>query len=302
MPICAVADVLQKEIEVLLNEIFIPILEMRHSTIRQKSLILGIFIRLCQDPQALVEMYINYDCDRSSLENVYEKLMNIVSKIGQTHFAPPSKEELSQQGSSSKQDSRSGGPAIPPSLSTAALVPESNKAAYAGLSPEIKLRRQSLECLVAALKSLVVWSTSTSTRQAGEEAQPRASISEDGIGLGRQLTASQAGSHTELPLTPTAPTWPEVGSTRAPSTAPSNGLNTPVPDAEDDVERFESAKQRKTNLLEGIKKFNFKPKRGIQYLLEQGFIRSRSPQDIARFLLGNEGLSKAMIGEYLGEG
>ena len=63
---------------------------MRHSTIRQKSLILGIFIRLCHDPQALVEIYINYDCDRAAPENIYEKLMNIVSKIGQTHFAPPS--------------------------------------------------------------------------------------------------------------------------------------------------------------------------------------------------------------------
>lgn len=273
---------------------------MRHSTIRQKSLILGIFIRLCQDPQALVELYINYDCDRASLENVYEKLMNIVSKIGQTHFAPPSKEELGQHGSSSKQDNRSGGPAIPPSLSTAALVPESNKEAYAGLPPEIKLRRQSLECLVAALKSLVVWATSNSTRQAGEESsQARASISEDGIG--RQLAASQAGSHTEL-STPAQPSWPEVGSSRAGSVAPTNGLNTPVPDAEDDVGRFESAKARKTNMLEGIKKFNFKPKRGIAYLLEHGFIRSRSPQDIARFLLGNDGLSKAMIGEYLGEG
>jgi brefeldin A-inhibited guanine nucleotide-exchange protein len=297
------ANHLQKEIEVLLNEIFIPILEMKHSTIRQKSLILGIFIRLCQDPQALVELYINYDCDRSSLENVYEKLMNIVSKIGQTHFAPPSKEELGQSGSSSKQDSR-GGPAIPPSLSTAALVPESNKESYAGLSPEIKLRRQSLECLVAALRSLVAWSTHSSARQGGEEGAARASISEDGIG--RQLAASQAGSHPDLSA-PT-PSWPETGASRAASTVPSNGMNTPVPtsatapEGEDDVERFESAKARKTNLLEGIKKFNFKPKRGIAYLLEHGFIRSNSPQDIARFLLGNDGLSKAMIGEYLGEG
>jgi brefeldin A-inhibited guanine nucleotide-exchange protein len=281
----------------LLNEIFIPILEMRHSTIRQKSLILGIFIRICQDPQALVELYINYDCDRSSLENVYEKLMNIVSKIGQTHFAPPSKEELLSGQGSSKQDSRSGGPAIPPSLSTAALVPETNKEAYAGLSPEIKLKRQSLECLVAALKSLVAWSThnsaSTTTTTRGEE---RASISEDG--LGRQMAMSQTGSQTDLPSS--TPIWPEIS--RSASTVPSNGMNTPIPEAEDDVGRFETAKARKTNLLEGIKKFNFKPKRGIAYLLEHGFIRSNSPQDIARFLLGNDGLSKAMIGEYLGEG
>lgn len=271
---------------------------MRHSTIRQKSLILGIFIRICQDPQALVELYINYDCDRASLENVYEKLMNIVSKIGQTHFAPPSKEELIQSSGSSKQDSR-GGPAIPPSLSTAALVPETNKEVYAGLSPEIKLRRQSLECLVAALKSLVVWSTHSSSRTIDES---RVSISEDGIGRQMAMSASQTGSQTDLPTTTTttpAPTWPEVGASRAAST----GMNTPIPtEGDDDVGRFETAKARKTNLLEGIKKFNFKPKRGIAYLLEHGFIRSNSPQDVARFLLGNEGLSKAMIGEYLGEG
>jgi brefeldin A-inhibited guanine nucleotide-exchange protein len=68
------------------------------------------------------------------------------------------------------------------------------------------------------------------------------------------------------------------------------------------VGRFESAKQRKTTLQEGIRKFNFKPKRGVEFLVENGFIKSKAPVDVARFLLHNEGLSKAMIGEYLGEG
>ena len=39
---------LKKEIEVLLNEIFFPILEMRTSTVRQKSLLLAAFARLSQ--------------------------------------------------------------------------------------------------------------------------------------------------------------------------------------------------------------------------------------------------------------
>ena len=34
-----------------------------------------------------------------------------------------------------------------------------------------------------------------------------------------------------------------------------------TPDVVDDPGKFESAKQRKTILLEGLKKFNFKPKR-----------------------------------------
>ena len=84
--------------------------------------------------------------------------------------------------------------------------------------------------------------------------------------------------------------------------ASSNGGPSTPDVGDDDVGRFESAKQRKTTLQEGVKKFNFKPKRGIDYLVEHGFIRSKAPNDIARFLLGNDGLSKAMVGEYLGEG
>ena len=63
----------QKEIEVLLHEIFIPILEMKTSTLKQKAVILGMFSRLCQDPQALVEIYLNYDCDSEAVDNIYEQ-------------------------------------------------------------------------------------------------------------------------------------------------------------------------------------------------------------------------------------
>lgn len=41
---------------------------------------------------------------------------------------------------------------------------------------------------------------------------------------------------------------------------------------------------------------------GIAFLIENGFIRSPDPKDIARFLLHADGLDKAQIGEYLGEG
>lgn len=270
---------------------------MRHSTIRQKSIILGVFIRLCQDPQALVEIYINYDCDRAALENIYERLMNIVSKIGQTHFAPPSKEELGQGGSSKQAGGSGGGPAIPPSLSTAALSADAPQ--YAGLAPEVKLRRQSLECLVAALKSLVAWSAITSNFKGGPEDVPR--TSEDGLG---RVHASDSAAGSNLELAAPSPSWPGDPSSRnSVSGITSNGLSTPdVNGGDDDVGRFENAKQRKTTLQEGIKKFNFKPKRGVEYLVEHGFIRSKAPADVARFLLGNDGLSKAMIGEYLGEG
>jgi brefeldin A-inhibited guanine nucleotide-exchange protein len=67
----------QKEIEVLLHEIFIPILEMKTATLKQKGVLLGMFARLCQDPQALVEIYLNYDCDSEAVDNIYEQFVII---------------------------------------------------------------------------------------------------------------------------------------------------------------------------------------------------------------------------------
>ena len=64
---------LKKEIEVLFHEIFIPILEMKSSTLKQKAVILSMLSRLCQDPQALVDIYINYDCDSEASDNIYER-------------------------------------------------------------------------------------------------------------------------------------------------------------------------------------------------------------------------------------
>jgi len=46
---------------------------MRTSTLKQKAVILGMMSRLCQDPQALVELYLNYDCDSEAADNIYEQ-------------------------------------------------------------------------------------------------------------------------------------------------------------------------------------------------------------------------------------
>jgi brefeldin A-inhibited guanine nucleotide-exchange protein len=220
---------LQKEIEVLLNEIFLPILEMRTSTIKQKSVILNVFLRLSQDPQALVEIYLNYDCDRTAIENIYERLVEIIAKIGSTHFAGGKEGDVGAGGAGSSSDPLGG-----------------RREAWAHLSPEVKLRRQSLECLVTVLRSLVQWGTagprgsaSTAAHMGGvDESHPRASEDvgrEGGAAVGMENGSSAEGR--------TGASSPTIGT------------------EEDDPERFESAKQRKNALMEGIKKFNFKPKR-----------------------------------------
>ncbi|KAF8494160.1 Sec7-domain-containing protein [Russula emetica] len=259
---------LKKEIEVLFHEIFIPILEMKTSTLKQKSVIVSMLSKLCQDPQALVDIYINYDCDSEAADNIYEHLVNVITKLSSsTQSGIPGQKNAESTGVATQPPAKPQNATLAPSLSTSALSGPSTVDPTTPIQSEAQLRRQGLECLVAVLRSLVAWGTGKSA------------TTED---HNNNITPDASASLDRLPL-------PEVtrGST---------------PDIADDPSRFESAKQKKTTLMEGIKRFNQKPKKGIQFFVETGFISSKEPQDVAKFLLNTDGLSKAMIGEYLGDG
>ena len=295
---------LKKEIEVLLNEIFLPILEMRNSTVRQKSLLLAAFARLAQDPQALVDIYLNYDCDRSSLDNIYERLLNVVSKLGTTYF-PPSTPKPNEPVLSALAPSASPFP-----LAATSLFDDSRftDPAFVGTPPEAHIKRQSLECLVTVLRSLVSWAGRGAGPTASSAVPPTpyngtsARQSEDGGAEPRTSEADGVVNGERTPALSSSLSSSALNGGGAGGRSSTSGANTPDVSAPDDPSRFENAKLRKTTLLEGIKKFNFKPKRGVAFLIEHGFIRSTEPKDIARFLLQADGLDKAQIGEYLGEG
>ncbi|XP_028608569.1 cytohesin-1 isoform X3 [Grammomys surdaster] len=58
--------------------------------------------------------------------------------------------------------------------------------------------------------------------------------------------------------------------------------------------------QRNKQVAMGRKKFNMDPKKGIQFLIENGLLKNTC-EDIAQFLYKGEGLNKTAIGDYLGE-
>ncbi|XP_059161369.1 IQ motif and SEC7 domain-containing protein 1-like isoform X3 [Physella acuta] len=58
-------------------------------------------------------------------------------------------------------------------------------------------------------------------------------------------------------------------------------------------------KQRKRLYRIGLNLFNKKPEKGLDFLLENNFLDS-SPRSVARFFISRKGLSKQMIGEFLG--
>jgi cytohesin len=72
-----------------------------------------------------------------------------------------------------------------------------------------------------------------------------------------------------------------------------------------EMENMDTADEDKNNtkaklMSIGRKKFNMDPKKGIEYLIEHGFLKITA-EDVAQFLCKGEGLNKTAIGDYLGE-
>lgn len=295
-------DLLKKEIEVFFNEIFLPILEMKNSSAQLKVILLNTLLKICNEPQTLVEIYLNYDCDGTSMENVYERIMNIVSKLSQTGLTQAHQQLAQEQTHTPSPVTAERDEHFPPARSSStSTVPT--------LPSEITLKQQSLQALLSVLKSLVAWANKGLTAAGNTDSsssEPMADLpsvnvnvqSEDGPeGVLSPRLSSEATQSNGLGVHQSGMSSTHSFHSSSTAVASSNGVR-----AKDDPEQFETAKQRKTILWDGIRKFNAKPKRGMEVFLAHGYIPSPSPQDIAKFLLTTEGLNKAMLGEFLGEG
>uniref|UniRef100_A0A669P3B7 ADP ribosylation factor guanine nucleotide exchange factor 2 n=1 Tax=Phasianus colchicus TaxID=9054 RepID=A0A669P3B7_PHACC len=152
-----------------------------------------------------------------------------------------------------------------------------------GMTPlqELSLRKKGLECLVSILKCMVEWSKDLYVNPNHQTSLGKIEIAE-----GKCLdSGGRRSSVSSLDSTVSS----GVGSV---------GTQTAVPD---DPEQFEVIKQQKEIIEHGIELFNKKPKRGIQYLQEQGMLGSTA-EDIAQFLHQEERLCSTQAGEFLGEG
>eukprot|EP00937_MAST-01D_sp_MAST-1D-sp2_P002936 g2936.t1 len=71
---------LKAQIEVFISNIFLCILESPNSTFDHKTKVLEVFHNLSQDPRALVEIFLNYDCDFDSID-LFKRIVHALSKV-----------------------------------------------------------------------------------------------------------------------------------------------------------------------------------------------------------------------------
>lgn len=228
-----------------------------------------------------METYLNYDCDRTAVDNMFQRLIEDLSKASSASVVTsPMIQQLYEErnGKTSGTEWQSRG-SMPPPLSTAQIsVHQDNESE---IPKEYIIKRQALDCLVETLRSLVNWSQ-----------QGIADVTATVLETDMRQSHDDIRESMDPDTSASSPRFPNGDSVLTPST----------PMLEDDPEALEREKHRKTAMANAIKQFNFKPKKGIKLLLSEKFIPSDSPDDIAAFLLRDERLDKAQIGEYLGEG
>ena len=177
--------------------------------------------------------------------------MNTISKITTVHAQAPSSSKTNEPSSPSVQPTTKSHPhnsSVPPALTTTALaVPGNADNANLGLS-EQQMKRQGLESLVAVLRSLVSWGTT-----AGKNVADAAAV---------DSVAPNSASSSRLPGMASDPSLDKLS---APSGQDPSRVSTP--EISDDPGKFENAKQRKTVLQDGIRKFNSKPSKVVASLL-----------------------------------
>lgn len=260
----------KKEIPVFLFEIYFPIVEMKSSTSHQKRYFLIIIQRLCNDPRAIIEFYLNYDCD-TNLPNCCEKIADYLTKLSLTRI------EVTQAQKQAYIENHSNSIATYnltqlPMLSISKLSSQVAIPDHSLPYPiDYALKLTALDCVVGLLRSLNSW------------AQKSLNISNSNNNLNADnISRKRSNTSNSIPESPVSST-----------------INL---DDIDDPQEFENLKQKKTALQESIRQFNFKPKKGIDLLVKNGFLPNKEPKTIAKFLLTQQGLDKAVIGEYLGDG
>lgn len=162
---------------------------------------------------------------------------------------------------------------------------------------ERSMRLKGLECLVSILKCKVEWSKDlfVDLQQMANLQEKEKSIKDSMIKeTGDELLAEQSihsNSSNSLNL---------IGKQNSANALQQVAVNNNQGGYNDNPEQFESVKQQKDIIEHGIDLFNRKPKKGIAFLQEHGYLGCTA-WDLAEFFHSNDRLNKTQIGEFLGE-
>ncbi|CAN1290784.1 Brefeldin A-inhibited guanine nucleotide-exchange protein 5 [Linum perenne] len=87
---------LKGELGIFFPLIVLQSLDGSESMVNQKTSVLRMLEKVCKDPQTLVDVYVNYDCDRKA-SNFFERMLTALSKLAQgTQSTDPNSAAMAQ--------------------------------------------------------------------------------------------------------------------------------------------------------------------------------------------------------------
>ncbi|CAI5461026.1 unnamed protein product [Closterium sp. Yama58-4] len=284
-------SVLKAEIGVFFPMIVLRVLEnVAHANFQQKMIVLRFLERLCVDPQILVDIFANYDCDVESTVSIFERMVSGLLKTAQ---------------------------GVPPGADSTLNAAQDQQ-----------LRLAAIKCMVGVLRSMGSWTNRQLCVTAGPKvaaeigaaaAAAAASAAATAAAAAAAAAAGEGGvaasvavpdllSGDLLPdfVNPRTGVLPVAKSEEALEEEalgglPGVGANSVGSGNEiSEAAILEQRRAYKLELQEGMNLFNKKPKKGIDFLIKAKKL-GESAEEIVAFLRKTEGLDKTMIGDFLGD-
>lgn len=146
-------DYLKSEVEVFVTRIFLRILESENRSHEQKMLVLEVFYDLCTDARALVEIFLNYDCDLYAID-LFKRIVTSMAKVAkiQPRTGTNAADKIAREEESLRGLGLEGLAAVVASLHKAAQLdsqPEATATDTTTMQPETE---QDLELLMQQLQ------------------------------------------------------------------------------------------------------------------------------------------------------
>lgn len=227
------------EILVLIEEIFLKVLNSGNSNYHHKYLILRVFDKIAKNTKHLIEIFVNYDCDVES-KDILEKMIDTLSKIAQGKFSRTEHSNMLTE------------------------------------KEEHSLKLYALKILASVVNRLNQFLTE-------EQKDNRESNKQQNSG-GFKNEADEDEEQSPHYL---------------------QQMNDTTMSIDPKKDNYEKNRQLKSNLNKAATKFNLKPKKGVEYLLDFNNAKNADYETklemIVNFLKTTPSLDKTAIGDYLGE-
>ena len=282
----------------VLDSIYLPYISSSNSSYEVKYASLLVIKQICSEPSIILELFLNYDCDRHSF-NTFQKIATTLEKTVQgSAFGQL---ELSQL-----QENRLK------MLGLEALVDTIKSLVDWTKRGEELARKQSDEEWEARERAAAAAKRKEEREKEGDETQNSGSSSPkttDATAASSRL-ASNAPHASPSPSNSSRTETTASSATAAAATEDGDDPRSPAHHEDTYVSassksstfssQFHQLRQQKQKLDTGILRFNMKPKKGLQYLVEHGLL-DNTAESVAAFFHANTALDKTMVGDFMGE-